>query len=154
MPVSPAPGSPAPRIPVMKPDALARLLPLTACLILGLLALPPDAGAQNGIRQIHEERSVYRNIMVTEDSQRRCLRFTITRLVGQNQSCRFLRDPLRLVFPYAKMTMASLLVRDDPKRIFIVGLGGGTLVETYSTLFPDAEILVSEIDEAVVRVAK
>jgi len=117
----------------MKPDAfaLARLLPLAAAVVLGFLALAPspDAGAQNGLRHIHEERSVYRNILVTEDSQRRCLRFTITRLVGQNQSCRYLRDPQRLVFPYAKMTLSSLLVRDDPKRIFIVGLGGGTWVE-------------------------
>tara|TARA_R110000824_G_scaffold336_3_gene1864 strand:+ start:18453 stop:19298 length:846 start_codon:yes stop_codon:yes gene_type:complete len=110
--------------------------------------------AQIGIREIHQERSLYRNIIVTEDSSRRCLRFTITRRTGQNQSCRFLDNPQRLVFPYAKMTLSSLLVQDNPERILIIGLGGGTLPAVYSTLFPQAEIIISEIDEAVLRVAE
>jgi spermidine synthase len=110
--------------------------------------------AQGEAKQIHQERSLYRNILVTEDDERRCMRFTITERTGQNQSCRFLDDYDKLVFPYAKMVLSSLLVQDNPQRILIVGLGGGTLVHTYSTLFPNAEIIVAEIDEAVVRVAK
>lgn len=110
--------------------------------------------AQIGIREIHQERSLYRNIIVTEDSSRRCLRFTITRRTGQNQSCRFLDNPQQLVFPYAKMTLSSLLVQDNPDRILIIGLGGGTLPAVYSSLFPQAEIIISEIDEAVLRVAE
>lgn len=125
---------------------------LCALALLPLLTGP--AQAQNGLRQIHEERSLYRNILVTEDSERRCLRFTITREIGQNQSCRYLRDPQRLVFPYAKMVLSSLLVKGEAERILILGLGGGTLVEVYQALFPDAEIVISEIDPAVVRVAK
>src|SRR5690606_33404098 len=81
-------------------------------------------------------------------------RFTVTRRQGQNQSCQVLRKPQELVFPYAKMVLSSLLVQDDPQRILIVGLGGGTLPEVYHALFPQAEILSSEIDEAVVRVAR
>ncbi len=110
--------------------------------------------AQGEAKQIHQERSLYRNILVTEDAVRRCMRFTITERSGQNQSCRFLDDYDKLVFPYAKMVLSSLLVQDNPQRILIVGLGGGTLVHTYSTLFPQAEIIIAEIDEAVVRVAK
>lgn len=121
---------------------------LLACLLAW------QSQAQIGVRQIHQERSLYRNIIVTEDSNRRCLRFTITRRTGQNQSCRFLENPEQLVFPYAKMTLSSLLVQDNPERILIIGLGGGTLPAVYSTLFPDAEIIISEIDEAVLRVAE
>jgi len=113
-----------------------------------------DSNAQRGIREIHQERSLYRNIIVTEDSTRRCLRFTITRRTGQNQSCRFLENPQELVFPYAKMTLSSLLVQDDPQRILIIGLGGGTLPEVYHSLFPEAEIIISEIDDAVLSVAE
>ncbi|MEX2365564.1 MAG: fused MFS/spermidine synthase, partial [Pseudohongiellaceae bacterium] len=36
----------------------------------------------------------------------------------------------------------------------IVGLGGGTLVEVFHHLYPDAEIVISEIDEAVLLVAR
>lgn len=107
-----------------------------------------------GLRQIHQERSLYRNILVTEDSSRRCLRFTITRRVGQNQSCRFLDDYQKLVFPYGKMLLSGLMIHDNPQRILIVGLGGGTLPDTYQLLFPEVEIVISEIDDAVFRVAK
>ncbi|MDR0779090.1 MAG: fused MFS/spermidine synthase [Pseudomonadales bacterium] len=124
-----------------------------ASLSLGLLA--PAAQAQSGVlRTVHQERSLYRNILVTEDDERRCMRFTITDLNGQNQSCRFYDDHDKLVFPYAKMVLASLMVQERPTRILIVGLGGGTLVHTYSTLFPEANITIAEIDEAVVGVAK
>ena len=122
-------------------------------LAIALIIFAKDMLAQNGIRYIHQERSLYRNILVTEDTQRRCLRFTITSRSGQNQSCRFLDQPRELVFPYAKMSLSSLLVQDQPQRILIVGLGGGTLSDTYSLLFPDTEIVISEIDDAVVRVA-
>lgn len=123
---------------------------------LWLLLLCCSAGtvqAQGQLRTIHQERSLYRNILVTEDGSRRCMRFTVAELDGQNQSCRFLKDHDKLVFPYAKMVLTSLLVQDHPKRILIVGLGGGTLVHTYSTLFPQANIIIAEIDVAVVKVA-
>jgi spermidine synthase len=119
---------------------------------LGLSATTSQA--QEGPRQIHQERSLYRNILVTEDNVRRCMRFTIAEAGGQNQSCRFLDNHDKLVFPYAKMVLSSLLVQDNPQRILIIGLGGGTLVHTYQSLFPNAEIVIAEIDEAVVRVAQ
>ncbi len=124
------------------------------CWLASLSLVSVSAYAQNGIREIHQERSLYLNIIVTEDYSRRCLRFTITRRTGQNQSCQFLDKPDELVFPYAKMTLSSLLVQDNPKRILIIGLGGGTLPNVYSALFPNAEIIISEIDEAVLRVAE
>lgn len=122
--------------------------------VIALLIVTRDLFAQNGIRYVHQERSLYRNILVTEDSSRRCMRFTITSSIGQNQSCRYLDRPEELVFPYAKMTLSSLMVKDNPRRILIVGLGGGTLPDTYRLLFPDVEIVISEIDDAVFRVAR
>ena len=121
---------------------------------LAILIFTVDLFAQNGVRNIHRERSLYRNILVTEDSTQRCMRFTISSRRGQNQSCRFVDNPVALVFPYAKMALSGLLVKDNPQRILIVGLGGATLSDTYSRLFPNAEIIISEIDDAVYRVAR
>jgi spermidine synthase len=121
---------------------------------LAIIIFTVDLYAQNGVRNIHRERSLYRNILVTEDSTRRCMRFTISSRSGQNQSCRFVDNSVALVFPYAKMALSGLLVKDSPQRILIVGLGGATLSDTYSRLFPDAEIVISEIDDAVFRVAR
>lgn len=129
-------------------------LPVFTSLLLGLCLFASAVSGQIGLRTIHQERSLYRNILVTEDFERRCMRFTITERIGQNQSCRFLDDEDKLVFPYAKLVLTSLLVQDNPQRILIVGLGGATLVHTYNLLFPEAEIIIAEIDEAVVRVAE
>jgi len=133
-----------------------KILVRIAGLVLASATLfaPLVAQAQNGVRHIHQERSLYRNIVVTEDSERRCMRFTLTNNGGQNQSCRLLDNPDTLVFPYAKMVLSSLMVQDNPQRILIIGLGGGTLVQAYSTLFPEAEQVIVEIDEAVVSVAE
>jgi spermidine synthase len=52
------------------------------------------------------------------------------------------------------MSFAGLLLKPDPKRILIAGLGGGTIPLVLSELFPWASIDVIEIDESVARVAK
>ena len=102
---------------------------------------------------IHEERSVYRDITVTERFGRRCLLFNVHR-GDRNQTCIFTDGSSRLVFDYTKMSFAGLLLKPDPKRILIAGLGGGTIPLVLSELFPGASIDVIEIDESVARVAK
>jgi len=102
---------------------------------------------------IHSERSLYRNILVTEEYSRRCLQFSVKR-DQRSQSCINLNNPGQMVFTYTKMMMASLLLGPNPKRILIIGLGGGTLPMALAQLLPDSEITVVEIDAAVVRVAE
>lgn len=133
----------------MKTSTILRVTATLATLLLSSILQ-----AQDRPRTIHQERSLYRNILVTEDSNRRCMRFTVAELDGLNQSCRFHTNHDKLVFPYGKMVLTSLLVQDNPKRILILGLGGGTLVHTYSLLFPDAQIVIAEIDPAVTKVAR
>lgn len=102
---------------------------------------------------IHRERSLYRNIVVTQEGSLRCLEFT-TRREEHNQSCVDLVKPKRLVFAYVRMVMAGLLLDPHPRHILVVGLGGGTIPATLATLFPEARIDVAEIDPAVDRVAR
>ena len=52
---------------------------------------------------IHREKSLYRNIEVTETNERRCLIFAV-RQTNHNQSCIDLADPKKIVFPYVRMT--------------------------------------------------
>ena len=103
---------------------------------------------------IHKERSLYRNIAVTQDSGERCLLFTIKRKARSRQSCIDLDNPKRLIFRYAQVSMTSFALQANPKDILVVGLGGGTLPMTYSSLLPDANITAIEIDESVSKVAK
>lgn len=104
-------------------------------------------------KTIHQEKSLYRNIIVREFNNRRCLVFSLKR-GDKNQTCTDLRDPKLLVFAYVRMVFAGLLVKPNPGKILVIGLGGGSIPATLAELFPDAGIDIVEIDEAVVRVAK
>ena len=120
---------------------------LLTCALALFLALPAQA------KQIHSERSLYRNIMVTDEDGLRCL--TFRRLgTGDRQTCYRISAPKELVFPYAKMMVGALYLNPNPARILIIGLGGGTLPMTLRDMLPDAQIDVVEIDPAVVKVAR
>ena len=118
-------------------------------LVIVLSLLPVLSAAKT----IHQERSLYRNIVVSEERGRRCLVFTIKR-DERNQTCKDMRDPKRVVFPYVRMTLAGLLVNPNPESVLVVGLGGGTIPVLLAELYPDADIKVVEIDPAVITVAK
>jgi spermidine synthase len=104
-------------------------------------------------RVIHKERSLYRNIIVYKTSNRQCLAFTVKHK-DHNQSCIDLKNPDRLVFSYVRMVFAALLVNPAPRRILVIGLGGGSIPTTLNKLYPEATIDISEIDAAIFRVAR
>jgi len=113
---------------------------------LALVAAPPAPAVE-----LHTERSLYRNIIVFEEGDVRCMKFG--RNAAGRQTCQSKSDPERMVFDYTRMMMAALYLNPSPKRILIVGLGGGTLPGALQKLLPAAKIDVAEIDPAVVRVA-
>lgn len=120
-----------------------KLLTAVLCLV--------TAGANAQV--IHEERSLYRNILVQDRGRERCLLFS-QRRSGAYQTCIDRRNPDRLVFSYIRMMFSGLLLTPEPKRILLIGLGGGTLPRVLDALYPEAEQDLVEIDPAVVRVAK
>lgn len=104
-------------------------------------------------RVIHEERSLYRNIIVDKTNNLLCLAFTVKRK-EHNQSCIDLQNPDRLVFAYVRMVFAALLVNPAPQNILVIGLGGGSIPTSLNKLYPKASIDISEIDAAIFRVAR
>jgi len=102
---------------------------------------------------VHQERSLYRNILVEDNNDLRCLKFN-TRSTQTQQSCFLKSKPDHLVFNYTKLLMASLLFNTQPKRILIIGLGGGTMSNTLAQLYPQSDIDNIEIDPAVIKVAR
>ena len=102
---------------------------------------------------VHTEKSLYRNIVVYEEDDQRCMSFT-RRNQTARQTCRSLDDPNQFVFSYTKMMMGALYLNPNPRKVLIVGLGGGVLPTALAGMFPDVGIDVVEIDPAVVRVAQ
>ena len=115
--------------------------------------LPTVFSSVSNAKVIHSERSLYRNIIVDEQRDLRCLKFNV-KSSKTSQSCFLKRDPQKLVFNYTKLLFSSLLMIDEPKRVLIIGLGGGTMSNTIHQLYPEAIIDNVEIDPAVITVAR
>jgi spermidine synthase len=102
---------------------------------------------------LHQERSLYRNIFVTQTGDERCMLFRYPR-PGGRQSCLRLHDPEKFVFSVTQMMLSGLYLNPNPKRILIIGEGGGTVATALQNMLPDTRIDLVEIDGAVDRVAR
>jgi spermidine synthase len=113
-------------------------------------AVAPSALAQ---KLLHSQRSLYREVLVYQDQDERCMCFTRNCRVGR-QTCMDMRHPERFVMNYPRMMMAALYAKPAPRSVLIIGLGGGTLPRALAEVLPTARIDVVEIDPAVVQVAR
>jgi spermidine synthase len=106
----------------------------------------------NGEKILVARHSAFNEILLTEDeSGLRTLRFGAE---GASQSVVKAGDPRHLALPYARVLPAGLAFHRNPRRMLIVGLGGGTLPRFFHSHFPEMMIDVVEIDQGVVDVAK
>lgn len=121
----------------------------TLLALLASIMTPSSTVAQ----VIHNEKSLYRNILVYEEDGQRCLSFSRKNETAR-QTCQLLSNPNEFVFSYTRMMMGALYLNPNPRKILIVGLGGGVLPTALAKLFREAMIDVVEIDPAVVKVAR
>jgi spermidine synthase len=121
---------------------------LAACLLL-LVGFPGPAHTES---IIHTEHSLYNDITVFEESGSRCLRFKSQ--LHTQQSCVSLQNPETVLFECNQMMLGALYLHPNPRRILMIGLGGGTMASTLARVLPEARLDVVEIDPAMVRVAK
>jgi len=66
------------------------------------------------------------------------------------QSCMSVERPDELQFEYTRLMMGVLLFQPQPKRMLMVGLGGGSLAKFCYKHLPDAHITVVEINPHVI----
>ncbi|HEY0943060.1 MAG TPA: fused MFS/spermidine synthase [Steroidobacter sp.] len=109
--------------------------------------------AANDMKLLHSERSLYREVLVYQAGDVRCICFTRYCRIGR-QTCQDVKQPERIVMNYPQMMLGALFAKPDPKSILIIGLGGGTIPRALEEVVPDARIDVVEIDPAVVKVAR
>ena len=65
-----------------------------------------------------------------------------------------LDQPGVLALVYCRLLLAPLLVKPDPSRILMIGLGGGVLPRFFHDAYPEIEIDVVEVDPRVVDLAR
>jgi spermidine synthase len=118
--------------------------------LVALIIVTP-ANAQPQL--LHQERSLYRNIFVTQNGDLRCMLFRYPHAIGR-ESCMLVHEPSKLVLIHTQLMMAGLYLDPNPKRVLVIGEGGGAMPAAIQEMFPDARIDVVEIDEAVDKVAR
>lgn len=121
---------------------------LTVVMAVASVTLP----AAHAQLVVHKEPSTFSPIVVYEEANERCMTFGAVRAAGR-QTCQDLDDPQRMVFGYTRMMMSALFAHPDPKRILVIGLGGGTLSRALVDVLPEARVDTVEIDPAVLKVA-
>jgi len=126
-----------------------RALTILVALLIGLIGGSP-AYAQ---RLLHQERSLYRNIFVTQSGDELCMLFRYPVPLGR-ESCKLMSEPDKLIFDYTQMMMAGLYLNPKPARLLIIGEGGGSIPTALQQMFPDTQIDLVELDPAVDRIAK
>ena len=125
-----------------------RRLPSLASLAIVVLSVTV-AAAQ---KVLYEKESPYNTVVVTEDEEG--LRTLWFERYGVRQSVVKVGDPDHLELAYARVMPVGLAVVEKPKRMLIVGLGGGTVPSFLHKHYPKTTIDVVDIDPVVVDVAK
>lgn len=115
----------------------------------------PSASAAPGplrrgwARTLYEKDTEHHRIRVEETRGRRYLYFD-----GTLQSSMDLRDPTSLELLYSRFASLALVLKPDPAKALIIGLGGASMAKKYHKEFPEMEIDSIEIDPHVVEVAR
>ncbi|WP_434427774.1 spermidine synthase [Nannocystis pusilla] len=138
----PAADEPAPASAPAPPAATAQALPAPA---------PP--ARVRGRKVLAEATSPYSKIRVQQTGTKRTLGFIRKRGDEFVQTIVDLTDPDIPAHSYVETMNAPFMVVDDPRRLLVVGLGGGTMIRYLHSRVPAAQIDAVEIDPEVVRLA-
>jgi spermidine synthase len=88
----------------------------------------------------------YNKPLIVDYGRRRCLHFDF----GAIQSVMELSNPQRLALAYTRKMMTFLLFNRTPKRILLLGLGGGSLAKFCYSELPQASLTAVEVNQDVI----
>ncbi|MBI3926578.1 MAG: fused MFS/spermidine synthase [Armatimonadetes bacterium] len=102
---------------------------------------------------LYLKQGAFGTVVVTQQGSIRKLSFRQPEGDLEQSRCD-IRDPDRLLHEYNRMQLLGLLLCPDPRRVLVVGLGGGSLSKALARLLPAATIDSIEIDPVVADVAR
>jgi spermidine synthase len=122
---------------------------LLLCTLFSIASLTGVARAKETV--LYEKESLFGTVIVTEENGLRTLLFERH---GARQSVVKPGDPEHLELPYASVAFTGLALCAEPRRVLVVGLGGGTLPMFLRKHYRNATIDAVDIDPEVVHVAR
>jgi spermidine synthase len=70
------------------------------------------------------------------------------------QSCMIINKPNAVVFDYTSLMISSVFFHDNPRKILMIGLGGGTIPKAINVILPNATLDIVEINPSLPELAK
>jgi spermidine synthase len=110
-------------------------------------------GNKPGEKTLLKLETVYHRVSVTQDGPIRQLTFGEAGYRAA-QTTMNLNNINAHTCEYTEVMLAPILYKPHPKRVLLIGLGGGDVARAIETCYPDVTMDVVEIDPAVVRVAQ
>jgi len=98
---------------------------------------------------ILQQDSFYNHIKLAEDGTQRYMDFENLR-----QSAMLLKDPWELRLRYTRFLSLAMTLVPEPKRVLVLGLGGGSFPKKLHRDFPNVIVDVVDIDPEVIAIAK
>jgi spermidine synthase len=118
-----------------------------AVLFSGMVWHTRTRSAEAGL--ILEKDSFYNHIRLAEDGNQRYMDFENLR-----QSAMLLQDPWELRLRYTRFLTLALTLQPEPKRVLILGLGGGSFPKRLYRDLPNVIVDAVDIDPEVIAIAK
>lgn len=131
---------------------LLAILPATAWACQGPPLTPAEIKALPDGR-LEEVESEYSRIFIHKGAAQVALLFNLTS-VDYWQSMMDLTDPDGLAFDYTKLATLSVIYPPEPRRMLMLGLGGGSIAEYLLRHMPDLSVTSIEVDAAVLGCAR
>jgi spermidine synthase len=123
-----------------------------ACALVVLQQTSVFAFNPNFGEVVHEKNSLYTSIFVYQSGSMATLQFG-KRQASTVQSQVDVENPRVHLLEYSEMTFCSLLYNPEPKKLLVIGLGGGVIPREMRHYFPEMEIDVAEIDKEIQPIA-
>ena len=100
----------------------------------------------------HSENE-YGSLWVYDSKGNRCISF-LKPPARINQSCMSLLNKKSVLFNYTQIFLSTLFIKEDPRKILIIGLGGASAQKAFNILTPNAKIHTVEINPKIPLIAE
>jgi len=120
--------------------------------VAGLALVAVLACAASGPRVVFDQTSPFARVLVIDEGPRRVMRFGSA--AGSEQSAIERGNPRAVPIEYLRHALIGLAYQGRPRRVLMVGLGGGTFTTLVHRALPEATVDAVEIDPVVVAAAR
>lgn len=138
------------------------ILILLLFLPLSILSIPLTRFNDNNEAEVvdkilhHVHSTEFGSIWVLQNLENiTCISFTApgTTVLELRQAC-IHPSSQEIVFGYVKLLLGSLLMFPYPKRVLLIGLGGGVLAAAMQNIRPNTRIDIAEISKDIIEIAE